>query len=40
MGVLTSGFSQLPGQTVHLGRAGNSTVPVCLHADNGGTRKR
>lgn len=38
-GALTSGFSWLPGQTVHLGRAGSSAVPVCLCADNSSTWK-
>lgn len=37
MGALTSGSSRLPGQTVHLGRAGSGTLPVCLCADNAAT---
>lgn len=40
MRALTSGFRWLQGQTVHLGRAGNSTLAVCLCADNSGPWKR
>lgn len=40
MSTLTSGFWWLPGQTVHSGRAGNGTLPVCVYADNSDTRKR
>lgn len=40
---LTSGFSRLPGQTVHFREGeqeGSGTLPVCLYANNGGARKK